>query len=294
MPFRPSAQRLVPDELQELWDLVETGELSPAEFQTKREQLLRRYRAIWTEALLLEGQSDLPASIVSEVGLYFGDEDLRETRRRCEEAVAVVRDRWTAEVSPENRESVETFYDENEAYIYDLMWWHTLVDDHSPLAYVLALQFCQRHRCRSCLDFGCGVGAGNILFARNGIDFMGADISSVLLAFSKWRLELRGLPAAFVNTKVDPLPRGSFDMVMAMDTFEHLVDPVSTVEDLWACLTPGGYLFGRFFYDELEENYPQHIVHDFGATFERMKSLGFVEVWRDKWVWGHQAFQKPS
>src|SRR2546427_11162787 len=106
MPFRPSAQRLVPDELQELWDLVETGELSAAEFQTKHEQLLEPYRAIWTEALLLEGQSDLPTSILAEVALHFGDKDLRETTRRCAEAAAFVRDRWTAEASPQNREPV--------------------------------------------------------------------------------------------------------------------------------------------------------------------------------------------
>jgi 2-polyprenyl-3-methyl-5-hydroxy-6-metoxy-1,4-benzoquinol methylase len=235
----------------------------------------------------------LQESLLAEVALYFGETDLRHTRERCREAAATIRDRWNEGVAPERRESIETFYDEAEAYIYDLMWWHTLADDDSPLAYVVALQFGQQHGCRSCLDFGAGVGSGNVLFCTSGIDVTGADISSVLLAFSRWRLELRGLAAKFIDTKVDLLPSGAFDMVMAMDTFEHLVDPVQTVEQLWGCLKPGGFLFGRF-HVEPDDDYPQHIVHGFAPTFERMKSLGFVEVWRDDWLWGHQAFQKSA
>ena len=38
--------------------------------------------------------------------------------------------------------------------------------------------------------------------------------------------------------------------------------------------------------------HPQHIVTDFGPTFSRLRELGFVEVWRDSWLWGHQVFQK--
>jgi hypothetical protein len=33
-------------------------------------------------------------------------------------------------------------------------------------------------------------------------------------------------------------------------------------------------------------------VHDFEPTFERRRALGFVEVWRDEWLWGYQVFQK--
>lgn len=31
-----------------------------------------------------------------------------------------------------------------------------------------------------------------------------------------------------------------------MDVFEHLVDPVGTVHQLWDALQPGGFLFARF------------------------------------------------
>jgi SAM-dependent methyltransferase len=94
-----------------------------------------------------------------------------------------------------------------------------------------------------------------------------------------------------IDTKVDRLPSESFQMVLAMDTLEHLVDPIETIERLWECLEPGGILLGRLYTDPRDTR-PQHIVRDFGPTIERMNALGFVEVWRDKWLWGHQAFRK--
>jgi hypothetical protein len=78
-----------------------------------------------------------------------------------------------------------------------------------------------------------------------------------------------------------------------MDVFEHLVDPVETVERLWAALKPGGYLFARLSGEENEDR-PQHIVRDFEPTFARLRALGFVQVWEDTWLWGHQVFRKSS
>jgi 2-polyprenyl-3-methyl-5-hydroxy-6-metoxy-1,4-benzoquinol methylase len=76
-----------------------------------------------------------------------------------------------------------------------------------------------------------------------------------------------------------------------MDVFEHLVDPVETVEHLWEALKPGGFLFARIS-DEENEDRPQHIVRDFAPTFARLRALGFVQVWEDEWLWGHQVFCK--
>ncbi len=82
-------------------------------------------------------------------------------------------------------------------------------------------------------------------------------------------------------------------MVTAMDVFEHLADPVEAVEGLSKVLKPGGFLFGRFS-AELNEDRPMHVVQDFEPTFRRLRELGFIEVWQDKWLWGQQVFQKLS
>jgi len=175
--------------------------------------------------------------------------------------------------------------------LYELMWWHSLGEDTDPLGYVTALYFAQQHGCRSYLDFGAGVGAGGILFARHGFEVTLADISSALLGFSKWRLNLRQLEGAYIDLKAQGFPREAFDFVTAMDVFEHLFDPAGALEDLGRAMKPGAYLFARLQADANEDR-PLHIVKDFKPVFKRLGALGFKEVWRDDWVWGHHVFQK--
>jgi 2-polyprenyl-3-methyl-5-hydroxy-6-metoxy-1,4-benzoquinol methylase len=283
-------EKLLPDQLKSAWAEVEAGRLTAEEFDARQQAWTEEYRQIWRKALLLEGQTDLTASLLAEIARFSG-EPIAEVERRCRHAVNAIADEWNEQVRAENRESVERYYDRSEGYIYDLMWWHALHDDDSPLGYVTALDFARRHACGSYLDFGSGVGAGALLFGRNGFDVALADISSTLLDFCRWRLSQRDLPARFFDLKETKLPTSTFDIITAMDVFEHLVDPVEALDELHRALKPGGYLFGRFAAEE-DESHPQHIVLDFAPTFARLAELGFYEVWRDEWLWGHQVFQK--
>jgi 2-polyprenyl-3-methyl-5-hydroxy-6-metoxy-1,4-benzoquinol methylase len=284
-------EKLLPEHLKDFWQSVERHEHSREDYTREYDRALAAYRQTWERALILPAHEELGASLVSELGSYTQCSDLAEVQRRCEQAVANLKREWENKVHSENRQSIEQFYDESQAMLHELMWWHTLGDDLSPLAYVLALRFAQRHGCKSYLDFGSGVGAGALLFAAHGMQTSLADISSALLRFSNWRLGLRKLPARYLDLKHCHLPSECFDFITAMDVFEHLSDPVETVEQLWNALKRGGFLYARISAEE-DENRPQHIVHDFEPTFERMRALRFVEVWRDDWLWGHQVFQK--
>jgi SAM-dependent methyltransferase len=285
--------QLVPDRLKELWQLVDRRELTAEAFQAEQERLLDGYRRTWAEALRLGREPDLQENLLAELGQYVKAEDPAELRARCQRAVDDLRREWEGHVDRDQRASVERFYDESRTPIYELMQWHTLADDLSPLAYVVALEFVRTQPGRSYLDFGSGVGSGAILFARHGFDVTLADISSPLLEFCRWRLAQRGLGATYVDLKSASLPRERFDVITAMDVFEHLVDPVAAVDQLWQALKPGGVLFGRFA-AEVDETHPMHIVEDFEPTFARLRALGGAEAWRDEWLWGHQAFRKTS
>ena len=284
-------EKLLPEHLKDFWQRVERNEHSAEDYTREYDRTLTEYRRIWEHGLILPGHDGLSESLLAELGNYTQCPDAAEVRRRCEQAVANLKREWEDKVRPEDRQSIEQFYDDTPAMLHELMWWHTLVDDLSPLAYVLALRFAQQHGCKSYLDFGAGVGAGALLFAGHGIQTSLADISSSLLRFSAWRLALRKLPARYIDLKRSHLPSDSFDMITAMDVFEHLSDPLEAVEKLWNALKTGGFLYGRISAED-DENRPQHIVHDFEPTFERMRALGLVEVWRDEWLWGHQVFQK--
>jgi 2-polyprenyl-3-methyl-5-hydroxy-6-metoxy-1,4-benzoquinol methylase len=284
-------EKLLPDQLKDFWQTVVRHEHTAEDYTHEYDRLLAEYRQTWERALILDGHQDLRESLLAELGRYTQCEDIAEVRRRCERAVVSLKREWEDKVQPADHQSIERFYDESQAMLYELMWWHTLGEDVSPLAYVLALHFAQQHGCQRYLDFGAGVGSGGILFARHGLQATLADISSSLLRFSAWRLGLRKLPAHYIDLKLSGLPSQAFDVITAMDVFEHLSDPVEAIEQLWKALKPGGFLYARISAEPDEER-PQHIVEDFEPTFERMRALGLVEVWRDEWLWGHQVFQK--
>jgi 2-polyprenyl-3-methyl-5-hydroxy-6-metoxy-1,4-benzoquinol methylase len=281
---------LVPDRMAKLWQRVEAGQMSPEDCIREQEVLLEPYRAEWTKALLWNAETDLRASLLKEVAAYYRVSDLAHIDRSCDLAVDTLKSEWQETVDPRQRSSIESFY-ETKTHIYDLMNWHTLRDDSGPLAYVVALQIARAHSVRSCLDFGSGVGSGGLLFSHADIDTTLADISTTLLDFARWRFDLRRVQARFVDLKDTFLPESSFDMILAMDVFEHLVDPVEVVQRLWRAIKPGGLLFARI-HAAVDPSHPQHVVEDFGPTFAKMEQLGFMEKWRDRALWGHILFQK--
>jgi 2-polyprenyl-3-methyl-5-hydroxy-6-metoxy-1,4-benzoquinol methylase len=281
---------LLPDRLRKLWEEVTAGHRSQEDFAREQEQLLQVYRSTWGNALLSDGETDLRTSLLYEISACYDIPDLAQVDRYCSDALVTLRREWDEKVDAGHRASIENFY-ESPTTVYELMEWHSLRDDTGPLAYVLGLDIARSYSVQSCLDFGSGVGSGALLFMRAGLEMTLADISTTLLNFARWRIAKRGLRARFVDLKYETIPAANFDMILAMDVFEHLVDPAETVERLWRALKPGGLLFARI-HAEIDPNRPQHIARNFGPTFARMEKLGLVEKWADKWLWGHQLFQK--
>ena len=87
-------RELLPDRLKKLWESVEKGLLSSEEFHKCQELYTLDYRSEWQNALLLDGFSDLRASILSEIGAYTGNPDLNEVEALCMQALARVKGEW--------------------------------------------------------------------------------------------------------------------------------------------------------------------------------------------------------
>ena len=285
-------ENLLPDRLKELWGRVDAGQLTADVAQQRQEVLLDEYRAIWTKALVRQDEGDLKHGLLKELAAYLDWGNLDEVEARCRAIGQELKGDWERIVKRDDPSSIERFYDKSQAHLFELTWWHTLADDQTSLAYVLALDFARRRPGRRYIDFGAGVGAGAILFANHGFEVALADISSPLLRFAEWRLTQRGLTAQTIDLKTSKLPTNAFDVITTMDVFEHLADPVEAVDQLAGALRPGGHIFGRFAAEKDPER-PQHILFDFESTFRRLATHGLVEVWRDQWLWGHQVFQKP-
>jgi len=278
------------DYLKELWKSVERSELSAEDFALRQAALVLEYRRLWESALLLPGFSDLKESLLFELGQFTGNTDLGDVERKCRQAAQQVEREWQQNVNPADQHAVERFY-ELEDGIFGNLWWHTLCEDDSPLAYVTALHFATQRKCHRYLDFGSGVGSGGIVFARHGFDVTLGEISSSRLGFAEWRFKRRGMLANFIDLRTSTLSELAFDVITAMDVFEHLYDPVGTLETLWRALKPKGLLIGRFD-AEPDDDRAGHIVHDMRPSVECMNRLGLVEIWRDDWIWGHWVLQK--
>jgi 2-polyprenyl-3-methyl-5-hydroxy-6-metoxy-1,4-benzoquinol methylase len=281
---------LVPDRLKDLWRRCEAGEFSPKQFSELEKEALGEYRALWRDALVPPGGGDLREALLKELQDYFSI-DRATAENRCRAATKSLCETWKELVDEANLGSVVSFYDTSEMYIYELMWWHTLEDDASPLSYVVGLDIARSRAGHEYLDFGSGVGTGALLFAKHGFAVTQADVSSKMLAFAQWRVTKHGHEGGAIDLKVEQLQADAYDFVTAMDVFEHLTDPLGTVDVLAKAIRSGGCLFGRFAAEQ-DELRPQHIVHDFEPTFARLREHGFEEVWRDGWLWGHQLFQK--
>src|SRR5262249_32724418 len=141
-----SMQPLGPEQLNQLWQAVERQEVTEEEYALAEEKMLEAYSSVWRQALLLEGHADLQESLLAELSRYLGCADLAEIRRRCQGAVHAIKDAWNEKTSrTTNRTAVEEFYNQNQAMLYELMWWHGLGEDTDPLGYVTALYFAQQH-----------------------------------------------------------------------------------------------------------------------------------------------------
>jgi len=100
------------------------------------------------------------------------------------------------------------------------------------------------------LDLCCGVaGPGRFVTRELGCDYLGVDASPGAIALANARVD--GLPCRFAIAQVPPLPDGSFDVVLLLETMLAFADKDALVRGISAALRPGG----RFAFT-LEEGAP--------------------------------------
>jgi SAM-dependent methyltransferase len=91
------------------------------------------------------------------------------------------------------------------------------------------------------LDLCCGVaGPGRFLTRELGCDYLGVDASASAVALARERAD--GLPCRFATAQVPPLPAGSFDVVLLLETMLAFEDKDALVREIAATLRPGGRL----------------------------------------------------
>ena len=91
------------------------------------------------------------------------------------------------------------------------------------------------------LDLCCGVaGPGRLLTRELGCAYLGVDASASAVAIARERAG--DLPCRFATAHIPPLPAGSFDVVLLLETMLAFEDKDALVREIAAALRPGGRL----------------------------------------------------
>ncbi len=231
-------------------------------------------------------------------------------------------DAWRR-ANPRTPEEILDFYRSTDLYVWELMQWHASVD---RLPYWEALKtfvqrFPPRAGYRRVLDFGCGVGTDGLYLASHGYDVTLVDVDGPAFRFAKHRFARRGLHATFRESRsIVPEVAAEYDVVLCLDVFEHLPDPLEAVQRLVGALRDQGILLQEAAFDAGDSR-PCHLAEGrrrFGglrwgvelaalglrsdapllyrktAGWERMVQRMRYAVWARTGVWVSRVVREPA
>jgi 2-polyprenyl-3-methyl-5-hydroxy-6-metoxy-1,4-benzoquinol methylase len=149
------------------------------------------------------------------------------------------------------------------------VWFNTQSSTKKKMTQFI-LAAISHNRAHRILDFGCGMGLTAFTLAEKGHDVTAMDIRGTgTFEFLKWRCKKHGVNIRFIETEggCPQLPRDQYDMIIAMDSIEHIEQWKETVAVLSEHLRPEGILFSNngiledLGHQEHYPVYPKDFIH---------------------------------
>jgi len=159
------------------------------------------------------------------------EETRMDERRRSEANDMEVRSFPPASAAPSSSDLRQLALDAHRDYyaagVYDIARLTWTIDEFFPTPKNLNV-----------LEIGCGDGAMLQLLATRGAKAQGIDASSSGIA----RCRQNGLAAQCLDVSTDgiPFPAESFELVISLETFEHLMNPFYALQEVRRVLRPAG------------------------------------------------------
>jgi SAM-dependent methyltransferase len=148
----------------------------------------------------------------------------------------------------------------------------------------------------SVLDLCCGIaGPGRFLVRERGCTYLGVDYSSSAIGLARQRAG--ELPCQLEVSRIPPIPSGSFDVVMLLETMLAFPEKAPLLREVSGALLPGG----RFAFT-LEEGLPlmeseRARMPDADTVWltalpemlSHLEQVGLVVRWQQDWSRPHRA-----
>jgi SAM-dependent methyltransferase len=150
----------------------------------------------------------------------------------------------------------------------------------------------------SVLDLCCGVaGPGRLIARELGCSYLGVDSSASAVDIARERARAAGLRCGFEVAEIPPLPAGTADVVLLLETMLAFRDKAALVEAIAAALPVGGRFActleeGRPLTESERERMPDADTVWLTPLAELRDLLahnGFVVRWHEEWSASHRA-----
>jgi ubiquinone/menaquinone biosynthesis C-methylase UbiE len=101
----------------------------------------------------------------------------------------------------------------------------------------------EKFKDKDVLEIGCGIGTDGQEFAKNGVRYVGIDLSANSIALAKERFDLFNVKGTFkvVNAEEGlPFPDNSFDHIYSFGVIHHTPNPEAIVDEIYRVLRCAG------------------------------------------------------
>ena len=176
-----------------------------------------------------------------------------EISELCDRARFLLADEW-AEQKPETGAEVRDFH-RSDLYMYDIMYWNC-----TAMFQRLLKGLTRIGPPAHALSFGGGIGNEAICLARHRWEVDYIDLPGPTYDFAQHWANVQGAEDKIrwlieLEDKEDK----QYQLIVAIDIFEHLPDLEAVFGELMARLIPGGLLYFHNTFDKMGTVYPQHI-----------------------------------
>jgi ubiquinone/menaquinone biosynthesis C-methylase UbiE len=147
--------------------------------------------------------------------------------------------------------------------------------------------FAQFERARGLrvLEIGCGNGADGAMFAMNGADYTGVDLTATAVEATRKHFAALGLRGAFQieNAEALSFADASFDLVYSYGVLHHTPHPARAFDEVYRVLKPQGHAL-IMLYHKRSFNYYARIL-----AYMRLRALAFALKRAGKWSEDREA-----